>query len=93
MEMAEVIRLVGIEARDYKDKATGEQRRFCALHCEYLPDSRRGVEGCKVEVIRKPRGFDERKLKIGQAYELIYSTFERGNDKFAYVSDLTPVEA
>lgn len=90
--MAEVVRLVGIEARDYKDKATGEQRRFCALHCAHVPGSQRGVEGSKVEVIRKPRDVQERSLKIGNLYELSYSHFDRGNDRIAYVSDLTPVE-
>lgn len=91
--MAEVVQLVGIEARDYKDRQTGEARRFCALHAVHVPDTQRGVQGSKVEVIRKPRDVDERQLKIGNLYELQYSMFERGNDRIAYVSGLIPVDS
>ncbi len=71
--MSKVAKLVGIEARDYmKD---GEQRHFCNLHFCHLEGTEVEVKGCKVQALRCPREVDDRKLKLGQTYELIYRTY------------------
>lgn len=93
--MNKVAKLVGIESRDYKKD--GEQKHFCNLHFCHLEGTQVEVNGCKVEALRCPRGVDEKKLKIGQTYELIYRSYhtkdQNGNPIEAqFFADLQEVD-
>ena len=87
--MASVARLVGMELRQYKKD--GEQRQYCGLHFEYLPDSVSEVMGSKVEVISCPREVDPNKLEIGTLYELDYDIYDVRGQKMARLANLIPV--
>ena len=87
--MASVARLVGMELRQYKKD--GEQRQYCGLHFEYLPDSIRDVMGSKVEVISCPREVDPNKLEVGTLYEMEIETYQMKGQMMARLVGFTPV--
>lgn len=89
--MADVVRLVGMEKREYMDK-DNKPRKYCGLHLMYLDGSQRAVEGCKVEVVSCPRELDPALLELGHLYQLDYEMYDTRNGKAARLVDLIPVE-
>ena len=89
--MAEVAKLVGIEAREFKGQ-DGRQRQYCGLHLVHLEGSVRRVNGCKVETVSCPQEVDYSGLQLGAMYQLEYEMFDTRNGKQARLVDLLPVE-
>ena len=87
--MANVARLVGMELREYEKD--GQQRQYCGLHFEYLPDSQQDVIGSKVEVVSCPRGVRPDSLEVGNLYELGYEIYKLKNQTMARLTQLFPV--
>lgn len=88
--MATVVRLMGIERRQYESE--GKQRMYCGLHVAHVPGCNEEVEGSYCENMSCPRDVDDRKLKIGNLYELEYMIYNTKNGKGARLVGLLPVE-
>lgn len=86
----EVVKLLGVETRDYTDQSTGEVKTFCALHVMYETEKENMV-GNAVESFSCPKDVDRALLQLGKSYELVYTHFRTKNGLGARVSDLVPV--
>lgn len=89
----DVVRLMGIEKREYADKMTGELKVFCGLHVVYEQgETEDGFSGKKCESFSCPRELDHSILKLNQCYALDYSHFKTKNGMGARISGMRPVE-
>ena len=89
----DVVRLMGIEKREWVDKATGELKQFVGLHVVYEQGGvESGFVGKRCENFACPREVNPADLKMGQCYELQYTHFQMKNGLGARITGLVPVE-
>lgn len=89
--MAEVVKLMGIESRDWTDKTTGEVKNYTALHVVYEMEDEPIAQGNRVESFSCPRDVNAAKLKIGDLYELEWTHYKTKNGTAARICDLRDV--
>lgn len=90
--MAMIVKLVGIEARDYPDKKTGEMKHYCGLHVVHAQKGNgRNWSGYRVEQLTCPRDVDDRTLKLNAFYELEYQIQQTRSGTYARLVDLVEV--
>lgn len=84
--------LVGIEENNWTDKKSGEYVESSILHVVLDRPARadKGLRGQRCESIKVR--FDVSDLKIGQKYDLVYSSVRFGTRSYAQLEDLIPVE-
>ena len=88
--MAQVVRLMGIEQRDYEKD--GQKRTFTGLHVNYLENSVESVLGSKCENFSCPHSVDPNRLEVGKLYELDYEIYDTKNGKAARLVGMNPVD-
>ncbi len=89
--MAEVVRLVGMELREYEKD--GQKKRFCGLHLVHLENEEdEEMLGSRVQEISCPRNVSPDTLEVGHLYELNYEHFKMKGQLMARISGLEPVE-
>ena len=89
----DIVRLMGIEKREYVDKDTGELKSFCGLHVVYEQcDDEDDVEGKKCGSFSCPRDFDSSCLMLNRCYELQYTHFKTKAGLGARISGLLLIE-
>lgn len=87
--MAQVVRLMGIELREYEKD--GQKKQFAGLHVCYVEDSIESVLGSKCENFSCPRGVNPGTLELGKLYELDYEIYDTKNGKAARLVGMIPV--
>ena len=88
-----VVKLVGVEARDYTDKNTGELKHYAGLHVVHQrEDDGEGMRGVRVETLTCPKSVDDTRLEIGQYYGLSYTMQRTVKGTFARLSGLVPTD-
>lgn len=86
-----VVRLVGVEARDYTDKATGELKHYAGLHVVHEGEEE-GMRGVRVETLTCPKNVKDNLLEIGQFYGLIYKMQRTAKGTFARLADMVATD-
>lgn len=88
-----VVRLVGVEARDYADKNTGELKHYAGLHVVHQKqEDGDGMRGVRVEVLTCPKSVNDADLEIGQFYGLSYVMQRTAKGTYARLSGLVPTD-
>lgn len=90
--MSEVVRLLGVEKRQYTDKSTGELKSYCGLHVVYELEEEAITAGKRVDSFSCPKEVNPDDLVINQCYELDWSHFHTKAGTGAKISGLMPVE-
>lgn len=87
----EVVKLLGVEQREYVDKATGEVKIYRALHVMHETPTE-NVTGNAVSSFTCPKDLGNDRLLPGRSYELVYTHFPTKNGLGAKISDLKLVK-